>query len=163
VLLLKGLTPGPQIFTTDAALIEALFGSFLVANVVMLVAGGLAISVATLILKVPRKILMPLILMFSMVGAYAITSSTTAIWIILALGIVGFIMEENGIPMAPAILGIVLGKVLESNFVLSMLKAQGDLLAFFDRPLAMTLGSLTVGLWALLLARAAIQIAHRRT
>ncbi|MEM6762765.1 MAG: tripartite tricarboxylate transporter permease, partial [Pseudomonadota bacterium] len=56
VLLMKGLTPGPQIFTTDANLVGALFGSFFVANVVMLFTGALAISVATLILKVPRSV-----------------------------------------------------------------------------------------------------------
>ncbi|MEM0908825.1 MAG: tripartite tricarboxylate transporter permease, partial [Pseudomonadota bacterium] len=148
VLLLKGLTPGPQIFTNDPTLVGALFGSFFVANIVMLFTGALAIALATLILKVPRSVMMPLILLSSLVGAYAITNSTLAVWIVLVLGVVGFFMEENGIPMAPAILGIVLGRVLEDNFMLSMLKAQGDLAAFFDRPVAAVLGTLTVALWA---------------
>ncbi|MEM7695812.1 MAG: tripartite tricarboxylate transporter permease [Pseudomonadota bacterium] len=158
VLLMKGLTPGPQIFTNDPTLVGALFGSFFVANVVMLFTGALAIALATLILKVPRSVLMPLILMSSLVGAFAITGSTIAIWIVLVLGIIGFIMEENGIPMAPAILGIVLGRVLEDNFMLSMLKSRGDFMAFFERPVAGVLGVLTVTLWALLLVRALRQL-----
>ncbi|MEO1103027.1 MAG: tripartite tricarboxylate transporter permease [Pseudomonadota bacterium] len=157
VLLMKGLTPGPQIFTNDPTLVGALFGSFFIANIVMLFTGALAIALATLILKVPRSVLMPLILLSSLVGAFAITGSVMAIWIVLALGIIGFFMEENGIPMAPAILGIVLGRVLEDNFMLSMLKSQGEIGAFFDRPVAAVLGTLTVALWALLLIRAGRQ------
>lgn len=160
VLLMKGLTPGPQIFTNDPQLVGALFGSFLVANVVMLFTGALAILLATLILKVPRTVLMPLVLLASLVGAYAITNSTLAVWIVLVLGIAGFFMEENGIPMAPAILGIVLGSVLESNFMMSMMRAQGDLLMFFDRPVSAVLGALTVALWAFLVVRALVQLAR---
>jgi TctA family transporter len=160
VLLMKGLTPGPQIFTNDPELVGALFGSFFVANVVMLFTGALAILLATLILKVPRTVLMPLVLMSSLVGAYAITNSTIAVWIVLVLGLAGFFMEENGIPMAPAILGIVLGTVLENNFMTSMMKAQGDPLMFFERPVAGVLGTATVVLWALLIARAVYQLAR---
>ena len=163
VLLMKGLTPGPQIFTNDPMLVGALFGSFFIANIVMIFTGALAILSATFILKVPRNVLMPLVLLTSLVGAYAITGSTMAVWIVLALGIAGFFMEENGIPMAPAILGIVLGRVLEDNFMLSMLKAQGELASFFERPVAAVLGTVTVTLWALLLARAVLQVARRRS
>lgn len=162
VLLLKGLTPGPQIFVNDPTLVGALFGSFFVANVVMLATGALAIALATLILKVPRHVLMPLVLLSALVGSYAITNSAMAIWIVLVLGIAGYFMEENGIPMAPAILGIVLGRVVEDNFMLSMLKAQGDLGAFFERPVAAVLGVVTVALWGLLLVRALLQIVRPR-
>jgi len=105
-------------------------------------------------------VLMPLVLMSSLVGAYAITNSTIAVWIVLVLGLAGFFMEENGIPMAPAILGIVLGTVLENNFMTSMMKAQGDPLMFFERPVAGVLGTATVVLWALLIARAVYQLAR---
>ncbi|XWN33148.1 MAG: tripartite tricarboxylate transporter permease [Devosia sp.] len=162
VLLMKGLTPGPQIFTNDPTLVGALFGSFFVANIVMLFTGALAIALATLILKVPRQVLMPLVLLSSLVGAYAITNSTMAVWIVLVLGVAGFFMEENGIPMAPAILGIVLGRVLEDNFMLSMLKSQGEIGAFFDRPVAAVLGVMTLSLWALLLVRAGLQMRRGR-
>lgn len=158
VLLMKGLTPGPDIFTSDAALIYTIFGAFLVANLMMLLTGGLAISVATQLLRIPRAILMPLVLMLSMIGSYAIMGSTTAIWIVLALGLLGFAMSRTGIPLAPAILGIVLGQVVEDNFMVSMMKAQGDLTGFFERDAAAVLGAITLVIWALLLIRAAIEI-----
>jgi len=56
-------------------------------------------------------------------------------------------MEENGFPVAPAILGIVLGNMIEDNFMASMIKADGDLLGFFSRPIAATLGVVTIALW----------------
>jgi len=59
------------------------------------------------------------------------------------------VLEENGYPVAPAILGVVLGTMLEENFVTSMIKSEGSLLGFFDRPVAATLGVLTLGAWFL--------------
>jgi TctA family transporter len=64
-------------------------------------------------------------------------------------GVVGFVLEENGVPIAPAILGVVLGGMLEDNFVTSMIKSDGNLLAFFERPVAATLGVLTLAVWFL--------------
>ena len=65
----------------------------------------------------------------------------------LAMGFVAYIMEENGFPIAPTILGIVLGSMLEEMFLSSMIKADGDLSAFFSRPIAATLGVLTILIW----------------
>ena len=65
----------------------------------------------------------------------------------LVFGVLGFFMEENEIPLAPCILGIVLGGMLEANFVTSMIKADGNLLAFFERPIAAGLGIFTILVW----------------
>lgn len=161
VLLLKGMTPGPRIFIDQPDLISALFGSFLLANLIMVPVGLVCISVSTFILRIPRSVMTPIILLFSLVGAYAISGSITAIWIVLALGIAGYLMEKNGIPLAPAILGIVLGKIVEDNFMVSMIKAQGDLTAFFDRQYSMVLGVCTLLLWVVLLVRAILEIWFR--
>ena len=155
VLLMKGLTPGPNIFETDAALVHALFGAFFVANIVMLFTGGLAVALASQILRVPRAVLMPGVLILSLIGAYAINGTVTAIWIVLALGLLGFVMSRASIPIAPAVLGVVLGKVVEDNFMVSMMKGQGNLLHFFERGSAAAIGFLTLAVWALLLWRAA--------
>ena len=153
VLMLKGLTPGPQIFTTDGELVRTLFGSFLLANIVMLFTGFLAILAASHLLRAPRWALMPVVLMLSLVGAFAIEASEFAIWIVLALGALGFLMERAGLPLAPAILGIVLGRIVEDNFMVSMLKAQGAFAEFFSRDAAALLGAATLALWAWLLVR----------
>jgi TctA family transporter len=82
-----------------------------------------------------------------MVGAFAINNTVFGITVMLVLGVVAYLMEENGFPVAPAILGIVLGNMIEDNFMASMIKADGDPLGFFSRPIAATLGTVTIVLW----------------
>jgi TctA family transporter len=65
----------------------------------------------------------------------------------LAFGVLAFVMEANGYPIAPTILGVVLGGMLEQNFVTSMIKADGNLIAFFERPVAAALGIVTILIW----------------
>ncbi|MBR3369599.1 MAG: tripartite tricarboxylate transporter permease [Rhodobacteraceae bacterium] len=163
VLMMKGLTPGPDIFANDTVLVYTIFGSFFMANVLMLFTGGLAVALATQVLRVPRAVLMPLILLLSMIGGYAITGSVIAIWIILALGLLASGMIWASIPLAPAILGIVLGRIVEDNFMVSMMKARGDLTEFFARDTAAVLGTLTLLVWAALLLRAGWSFFGNRT
>jgi len=83
------------------------------------------------------------------------TTRSLVVTLILFFGLLAFVLEENGFPIAPAILGVVLGKMLEENFVTSMIKSDGDPLVFFTRPIAMWLALATfvvllwpVGAWA---------------
>lgn len=71
-------------------------------------------------------------------------NSVYGVVLMLVFGVLGFLMEEHDIPIAPCVLGIVLGKLLEESFVTSMIKADGNLLAFFERPVAGGLGALTL-------------------
>lgn len=128
----------------------------------MLPMGFLAIMMSTYILRIPRSVMAPIILLFSLVGAYAINGSVVAIWIVLFLGIAGYFMESNGIPLAPAILGIVLGKIIEDNFMVSMIKAQGNFLAFFERDYSLVLGIITVLLWCYLVVRMFMEMMSQR-
>jgi TctA family transporter len=68
--------------------------------------------------------------------------------IILVLGLLAFVMEENGFPIAPTILGIVLGPLVEDSFMSTMIKSDGHLLGFFSRPIAAVLGVITLAIWA---------------
>jgi TctA family transporter len=147
VLYLKNLIPGPLIFERQPETVTALFLLFFLANLVMIPFGWVAIRFARQILRVPRTIVMPIVLMFAIVGAFAITNSPFAVAIMLAFGLLGFLMEENGFPVAPVILGIVLGAMLEQNFVTSMIKSDGSFLMFFERPIAGALGAATLLVW----------------
>lgn len=152
VLMLKGITPSPQVFVTDGALVYAVFTTFILANLVMIPAGMLAIRSARYALAVPQRILMPMILLFCMIGSYAVDNTAFSIGVMLVLGLLAYVLEDNGIPIAPVILGIVLGGIVEEKFLVTMIKTQGDFAGFFDRPIAAVLGALTLGLWALLIA-----------
>ncbi|MBO0903314.1 tripartite tricarboxylate transporter permease [Jiella sonneratiae] len=157
VLYVKGLNPGPTIFINQPQLIYAVFIVFFLANLIMLPFGWVAIKAARTILSIPARVLMPIILMFCIVGSFAINNSPFGIVLMLVFGIVGFLMEENDIPIAPAILGLVLGPMLEQNFVTSMIKADGSFLAFFERPIAAGLGIFTIAIWSIPLIMLAIR------
>jgi putative tricarboxylic transport membrane protein len=147
VLYLKNMNPGPTIFINNPQYIYAVFIIFILANVVMIPLGWVAIKGAKHILRIPREILMPCILMFCIVGAFAINNSVFGVTVMLVFGVLGFLMEENDIPVAPCILGIVLGPMLEENFVTSMIKSEGSFVSFFERPIAGALGIATVLIW----------------
>ncbi|MEO8542614.1 MAG: tripartite tricarboxylate transporter permease [Burkholderiaceae bacterium] len=147
VLYMKNMNPGPSLFTTNPQNIYAVFLLFIVANLIMIPMGILCIKAARRILKVPRNILMPIILMFCIVGTFAINNSIFSVGVMLAAGLVAYVLEANKFPIAPAILGVVLGTMLEENFITSMIKADGNLLAFFMRPIAAALAVFTILLW----------------
>lgn len=162
VLFMKGLNPGPTLFLENPQNIYAIFLIFIAANLLILPLGWGAIRIARNILNVPRNVLMPIILVFCIVGAYASNNGTFTIGVMLAFGVLGYFMEENGIPIAPCILGLVLGELVESNFITSMLKADGSLLAFFERPISGTLGVMTLLVWLLPVVIAVRRSARRR-
>ena len=147
VLYMKNLNPGPTIFINNPVAVYSIFLVFILANLLMIPLGFLTIKVAKKLLRVPRNILMPLILLFCVVGSYAINNSVFDVGVMLAFGLLAYLMEENGYPVAPAILGVVLGGMLEENFITSMIKSDGRLMAFFDRPIAAGLGVLTILVW----------------
>ncbi|HEY2816643.1 MAG TPA: tripartite tricarboxylate transporter permease, partial [Casimicrobiaceae bacterium] len=149
VLYMKNMNPGPTLFTQNPQNIYAVYLLFIVANLIMIPLGWSCIKASKRILQVPRNILMPVILVFCIVGAFAINNTSFDIGVMLVAGIAGYVLEENGFPVAPAILGVVLGGMLEENFISSMIKSDGNVLGFFERPLAASLGALTLAAWFL--------------
>jgi TctA family transporter len=144
VLYIKGLNPGPSIFMNNAVSIYAIFMVFILANLLMLPLGIAAIKGAKQLLRVPREVLMPVILLFCVVGSFAINNSIFGVMLMLVFGLIAYLMEENGFPVAPAILGMVLGAMLEEHFIRAMIRADGSFLAFFERPIAGSLGILAL-------------------
>ena len=154
VLYLKGLNPGPTLFINNPQNIYAIFLVFILANLIMLPLGWLTIKAAKNVLRLPRNILMPTILLFCIVGSFAINNTVFGVLLTLVFGVLAFVLEENGFPVAPAILGVVLGQMMEENFIKSMIKSDGDVTAFVTRPIAMWLAIFTfvilfwpVGTW----------------
>jgi TctA family transporter len=136
-------------FINNPENIYAIFLVYIVANIIMVPLGWLTVKIATKILRVKRNILMPIILIFCIVGSFSINNSVWGVTLILFFGLAAFILEENGFPVAPAILGVVLGTMMEENFITSMIKSDGDPLVFFTRPIAMWLaiGTIVILLW----------------
>jgi putative tricarboxylic transport membrane protein len=149
VLYLKNLNPGPTIFINNPQAVYAIFIVFILANLLMIPLGWLIIKIARNVLRVSRNILMPIVLLFCIVGSFAINNSEFGVVLMLVFGVIAFLMEENGFPVAPAILGMVLGNMLEENFVTSMIKSDGNLMMFFSRPIAggLAVATIIILLW----------------
>ncbi len=147
VLYMKNMNPGPSLFTTNPQNIYAVFLIFILANIIMIPLGILCIKAAQRILRVPRNILMPIILVFCIVGTFAINNTLFDVGVMLVAGLVAYVLEQNRFPIAPAILGVVLGGMLEEHFITSMIKSDGSLLAFFSRPIAASLALVTILVW----------------
>ncbi len=147
VLFLKGLEPGPMVFVENAPLVYSIFVSFFLANLFLIPVGYIAIRLASQLLRVPNSVLMPIVLIFAMVGAFAINNSLVGVTIALVAGVGSFLLQENEYPVAPLVLGMVIGTLLEQNFMQAMIARQGDFTAFFGRPIAAGLGILTILLW----------------
>jgi putative tricarboxylic transport membrane protein len=157
VLMIKGLTPGPMIFLQQAELVYAIFIVFFLGNILLFFVGALAIRLARHVVTVSPGNLYPVILLFCIVGAYAVGNSTFDVYVMLGLGIIGYLMEENGFPIAPCILGLVLGGIVEQNLVASLIRSGGSFLFFFHRPLAAVLGVLAILVWTAPLALWAVR------
>ena len=149
VLLMKNITPGPAIFQDEAQLplVYGIYITFLLANLILIPLGFLAIRFGSLIVRIPRPNILPLILLFCIVGAFAINASYFDVWVMLAMGVLGFVLERIQIPLGPVVLGIILGPRLEETFVQNLTKS-ASLLDFFSRPIAAGLGILCIALWA---------------
>ena len=151
VLYMKGLNPGPTLFTERASSMYALYLIFIIANIIMIPLGIVMIRLAATVLRAPRAAVMPVIMLLCAVGAFATGSNLFSVLLVGVFGILGFVMERNGYPVAALVLGIVMGTMVEQNFVTSLIKSDGDILPFFERPVSGVLAALTFGalLWPL--------------
>jgi putative tricarboxylic transport membrane protein len=140
VFLMKGITPGPLLFTQQAPLVWSLFAAFLVANVVLLpVFGYLTARIAGLVVRIPLNLMLGLIAGLCVVGAYAINNNPFDVGVMVAMGVFAFLLRRGGFPLAQVVLGMVLGPILEQSFMVSAIKSRWDLWAFFSRPIAVLL------------------------
>jgi TctA family transporter len=149
VLMMKGLRPGPLLFQQQADLLNTLRVVFVFANLLMLPLGYAAIRVSSAVVRAPRNMLMPVILGFCIVGAFALENNPFDVLVMLAMGVVGYVMERNGFPVAPAVLGLVLGPLVEQNFMISIIKADWHIAGFFTRPTSGVLAALAISAWLL--------------
>ncbi len=147
VLFIKGLRPGPEVFHQSLEWLYAVYMAFILANLLMIPFGYMAIKGASYILRVPRNILLPSIVLCCIVGSYAINNSLFDVGVMLAMGVLGYLLEVVGVPIAPIVLGLVLGPILEKNFMFSMIKSNWDFTLFFSRPVAAILGLITIAVW----------------
>lgn len=151
VMFIKGINPGPTLFLNQPEVIYSIFAIFFMANVLMVPLGILCIRAFGLILRFPPIYVTSVILLFCILGAFSVENTIFAVGVVAAFGLIGYLMEANDIPLAPTILGLILGPLIEQTFMTTMLKSQGDLSIFFERTLGATIGVITILAWILAL------------
>lgn len=147
VLYMQGLRPGPSLFREEAALVTAIYLVFIIANVLLLGLGYVALRTSGLMLRAPKNVLLPIIVVFCILGSFAVDNNPFDVWLMLGMGVLGFLMERASLPIAPVVLAIVLGPIVEANFMRSVIRTNWDLTQFFTRPISALLLVVTVLLW----------------
>src|SRR5690606_6331345 len=115
---------------------NSIYITFILANLLLLPLGWLAIHFGSLLIRIPRRVLLPIILLFCIVGSYAINGSSFDVLVMLSMGALGFVLEWFGVPLGPVVLGIILGGKLEEAFVQNLTKSSSlsSFIDFTERP-----------------------------
>lgn len=145
VFLMKGITPGPMLFEQQPELLWSLYLTFIVANLFFLpLFGFFTARIASYLIKIPFSILLTGITIVCIVGAYAINNNVFDVWVMAGMGFLAFALRRGDFPLSQVVLGMVLGPILEQNFMVSAIKSRWDVTSFFDRPIALLLMGLTL-------------------
>lgn len=142
-LLIHGIQPGPMLMVNQPVLVNAVFVSFFVAAVIMVIVQQAGLRLFIKINDIPQHYLVPLILALCALGSYAVNNRVFDIWVLLGFGFLGFILKINDYPLAPLILGIILGPMMEANFRRAIMTSS-DFSLFISRPISLILLLLAV-------------------
>lgn len=141
--MLHGIQPGPQVLLTSGDMIYAIFASIFLGIIFMSVLGYFAIRPLVAILDFPEAVVSAFVMVFCFIGALSIRSNVTDLWLMIAFGVAGYLFERYRFPIAPMVLGVILGPLAEESFLNAMISYGNDWTVFFTRPIAGTLMALT--------------------
>ncbi|MBL8380770.1 MAG: tripartite tricarboxylate transporter permease [Burkholderiales bacterium] len=138
-----GIQPGPLLFESQAALVWGLIASLYVGNVILLILNLPLIGLWVRVLSIPRDILYAAILVFATLGAYSMHQSWVDLLMLYIFGLLGFVMRRFDIPVGPAVIGLILGPLAETQFRRALQIAQGDASVFVTQPISATFLAIT--------------------
>jgi putative tricarboxylic transport membrane protein len=147
--MLHGMQPGPQVLLTSGEIVYTIFASLLVGIVLMCVLGYFAIRPLVRILDFPEAVVSAFVMILCFVGALSIRGNLTDLYLMIGFGVVGYLFERLRIPIAPLVLGVILGPIAEESFMNAMISHGNDWTVFFTRPISgavMVLTLLTLAL-----------------
>ncbi len=148
-MLIHGVKPGPMIMIESPQFVYDVVAMMLLATLGILLYGLVLTKALVQVLRVPPTIIMPVIFVLCVIGTYALASRLFDVWTMLLFGVLGFVLRKFHFPVAPLVLGIVLGDLLEKSLRRGLVLSDGDLSPFFTRPISAVLASL-IGLVILL-------------
>jgi len=151
-MIIHGIRPGPMIMVENAQFVYDVVAMMLFATIGILIYGLVLTRLLVQVLRVPQHIIVPIIFVLCAVGSFAIAGRLFDVYVMLGFGLLGYWLRHHGYPMAPLVLGIVLGDLLEKNLRRALVLSDGDLTPFFTRPISAAVAALIIGTiaWKLL-------------
>lgn len=143
-LTMKGLTPGPTLFTAQANITYAIIIGSLVANLILLYQGYFLTQAISRIIQISYKYLCPMLMIFCFAGAFANANNKNEMIMIVPLAIFAYIIDKLGFSVVPMMLGLILGPLVESNLTRSLIISEGNPMIFFTRPISLTIFIITI-------------------
>jgi putative tricarboxylic transport membrane protein len=138
-IMVHGISPGPMLIVQQPELFWGFVASMYVGNVVLLILNLPLVGLFVNILRVPYPLLYPAILVFCVLGVYAVNGSVVDVWIMIATGALGYLLRKFDFETAPVVLGVVLAPMLEMSFRQSLAMSSGSYAIFVNRPIAATM------------------------
>jgi putative tricarboxylic transport membrane protein len=138
-MMMHGLRPGPLLFEQNPGFVWGLIASMYVGNVMLLVLNLPLIGMWASMLKIPYPLLAPIVLIFCFIGAYTIRNNMFDVWVAVAFGAIGYLMQKARYPVAPVVVGLILAPMMEDALRQSLSISRGDPTIFFTRPVALVL------------------------
>ena len=150
-LMIHSIQPGPTLFLSNGDIVWAMIAACLVANVLMFIMMTGAVGYVSKLMYVPRTFVLPVIMVFCVVGAYALDNTMFDVWVMLAFGLVGFFLERAKVPLGPFVIGFVLAPLAEEKLRSGLMMTAGSLEPMFTRPLPLVflVVSLVLLVWPL--------------
>jgi len=150
-LIIHGIQPGPLFVTTNAPIAYGMFAAYFLAHPLMLIIEAVFLRFALRVVNLPLYILSPVVLVLCVVGSYALNNIIENVWTFFIFGVLGYLMVKTGFPLAPLILGVILGDQVETNYIRAVM-TDADWTLFFTRPwsgvmLALAVLSFGYSLW----------------
>ena len=136
-LFIHGVRPGPMIMIEQPIFVYSIVAMLFFATIGILVFGLILTRPLLHVLRIPRERLMPIVFVLCVIGPYALTQRFFDVWVMLLFGVVGFLLRRMDYPMAPLVLGIILGDLMDKNLRRGLTLSDGDFTPFFTRPISM--------------------------
>lgn len=143
-MIIHGAQPGPMLMTSQPQFIYDVVGITFVATLAILVFGLVLVRPIVHVLRVPREIIMPIVFVLCVLGSYSITQRLFDVWVMLGVGLVCFLLRRQGFPVAPFVLGLVLGDIIDKSLRRGLVLSDGSLAPFFTRPISAALAALVL-------------------